>query len=504
MGFPISRFSLFYGLYNQTQQSEEVHRIFSRFNLIAIILHNPADEKFQEKMENNFEYYDRMTGPNFLFITFIKFKRDNIWIEATRDEREYLQTLTLGEGKTDDFELQHLKQLFKVEEKENPVIILTTDLNSKTYAVIDTSTEIIEEQLREIGKFCRCQEKPQSCQDPNFKRLVHKLQGYKSYNWENYSDEISSFPLPLRYSLIATFSRIQKRNIESSKDYLQELPNIIQFNRQLMDLIVALLQEIKIRDILIEKLIRRIHLNKQTEEQCDELLSLLQERELFQKSTDIWFQELANAKIICLPQQEVDGQYLINDISDEWEQDSQIYAKTHNELCRALLHNGNRENNNDEFDFACLSFYMPKIWENEINRSIVQKMRQHIGIEMPEYWFRYKKSNEKFCIRCENRTIDFNNRYGRQNNWKAPTIGDSKYAYDTLISKKLMDPIENNDLFSELWRNLNNARNRTTHWEPIDMRTFKDTCKYFNQLKDQFFPTLMAIKGEMRDGTGKN
>lgn len=488
MGFPISRFSLFYGLYNQTQQSEEVHSIFSRFNLIAIILHNPADKKFQKKMENRFEYYDSMTESNFLFITFIK--RDR-WIEATRDEREYLQTLTLGEGKTDDFELQHLKQLFKVEEKENPVIILTTDLNSKTYAVIDTSTEIIEEQLREIGEFCWCQEKPQSCQDPNFKWLVHKLQGYNS-------DEISSFPLPLRYSLIATFSRIQKRNIESSKDYLQELPNIIQFNRQLMDLIVALLQEIKIRDILIEKLIRRIHLNKQTEEQCDELLSLLQERELFQKSTDIWFQELANAKIICLPQQEVDGQYLINDISDEWEQDSQIYAKTHNELCRALLHNGNRENNNDEFDFACLSFYMPKIWENEINRSIVQKMRQHIGIEMPEYWFRYKESNEEFCIRCGNRTIDFNNRYGRQNNWKAPTIGETKYAYDTLIREQRMHPIENNDRFSELWGNLNNARNRTTHWEPIDMGTFMYTYSRFNQLKDQFFPTLMAIKREMR------
>lgn len=501
MGFPISRFSLFYGLYNQTQQSEEVHRIFSRFNLIAIILHNPADKKFQQKMENDFEYYDHMTGPNFLFITFIK--RDR-WIEATRDEREYLKTLTLGEGKTDDFELQHLKQLFKVEEKENPVIILTTDLNSKTYAVIDTSTEIIEKQLREIGKFCRCQEKPQSCQDPNFKRLVRDLQECKSYNWENYSDEISSFPLPLRYSLIATFSRIQKRNIESSKDDLQELPNIIQFNRQLMDLIVALLQEIKIRDILIEKLIRRIYLKEQTEEQCDELLSLLQERELFQKSTDIWFQELANAKIICLPQQEVDREYLINDISDEWEQDSQIYAKTHNELCRALLHNGNRENNNDEFDFACLSFYMPKIWENEINRSIVQKMRQHIGIEMPEYWFRYKESNEEFCIRCGNRTIDLNNRYGRQNNWKAPTIGDSRYAYDTLIREQRMHPIENNDLFSNLWGNLNNARNRTTHWEPIDMGTFMYTYSRFNQLKDQFFPTLMAIKREMRDGTSKN
>lgn len=495
MGFPISRFSLFYGLYNQTQQSEEVHSIFSRFNLIAIILHNPADKKFQKKMENRFEYYDSMTESNFLFITFIK--RDR-WIEATRDEREYLQTLTLGEGKTDDFELQHLKQLFKVEEKENPVIILTTDLNSKTYAVIDTSTEIIEEQLWKIGKFCRCQEKPQSCQDPNFKRLVRDLQECKSYNWENYSDEISSFPLPLRYSLIATFSRIQKRNIESSKDDLQELPNIIQFNRQLMDLIVALLQEIKIRDILIEKLIRRIYLKEQTEEQCDELLSLLQERELFQKSTDIWFQELANAKIICLPQQEVDREYLINDISDEWEQDSQIYAKTHNELCRALLHNGNRENNNDEFDFACLSFYMPKIWENEINRSIVQKMRQHIGIEMPEYWFRYKESNEEFCIRCGNRTIDLNNRYGRQNNWKAPTIGDSRYAYDTLIREKRMHPIKNNDIFVELWGNLNNARNRTTHWEPIDMGTFMYTYSRFNQLKDQFFPTLMAIKREMR------
>ena len=494
MGFPISRFSLFYGLYNQTQQSEEVHRIFSRFNLIAIILHNPADKKFQQKMENHFEYYDSMTGPNFLFITFIKRNR---WIEATRNERKYLKTLTLGEGKTDDFELQHLKQLFKVEEKENPVIILTTDLNSKTYAVIDTSTEIIEKQLREIGKFCRYQEKPQSCQDPNFKRLVRDLQECKSYNWENYSDEISSFPLPLRYSLIATFSRIQKRNIESSKDYLQELPNIIQFNRQLMDLIVALLQEIKIRDILIEKLIRRIYLKEQTEEQCDELLSLLQERELFQKSTDIWFQELANAKIICLPQQEVDRKYLINDISDEWEQDSQIYAKTHNELCRALLHNGNRENNNDEFDFACLSFYMPKIWENEINRSIVQKMRQLIGIEMPDYWFQYKQCDENFHIECGNKQVDLNNRYGR-NNWKAPTIGDSKYAYDTLISKQLMDPIGNNDLFSKLWGKLNNARNRTTHWEPIDMDTFMRTYGYFNQLKDQFFPTLMAIKREMR------
>ena len=496
MGFPISRFSLFYGLYNQTQQSEEVHRIFSRFNLIAIILHNPADKKFQKKMENHFEYYDRMTGPNFLFITFIK-KRDR-WIEATRDEREYLKTLTLGEGKTDDFELQHLKQLFKVEEKENPVIILTTDLNSKTYAVIDTSTKIIEEQLEKIGEFCRCQEKPQSCQDPNFKRLVRDLQGYKSYNWENYSDEISSFPLPLRYSLIATFSRIQKRNIESSKDYLQELPNIIQFNRQLMDLIVALLQEIKIRDILIEKLIRRIYLKEQTEEQCDELLSLLQERELFQKSTDIWFQELANAKIICLPQQEVDRKYLINDISDEWEQDSQIYAKTHNELCRALLHNGNRENNNDEFDFACLSFYMPKIWENEINRSIVQKMRQLIGIEMPDYWFQYKQCDKNFHIECGNKQVDLNNRYGSQNNWKAPTIGETKYAYDTLIREQRMDPIENNDLFSNLWGNLNNARNRTTHWEPIDMDTFMRTYGYFNQLKDQFFPTLMAIKREMR------
>jgi hypothetical protein len=75
MGYPASAALLFKALSEDQDKwlHDDAKRLVDKFSLFAIILADPVkDPIFYNQLQQDFEYYDRLTGSNLLFFSIVK------------------------------------------------------------------------------------------------------------------------------------------------------------------------------------------------------------------------------------------------------------------------------------------------------------------------------------------------------------------------------------------------------------------------------------------------
>ena len=151
MGFPLSTFQHLAGL---CRDEYDAKYRFSRYKVVAVVVHDPDDRSFKRKMKSSFERLHVTTGPEFAFITFINPSEN--WKQEHQDWMEDRERLAAGDGCDDPAFFHALQE--QLELPDSPCLVLTDDLMSDSYLVLATSEDRFVEQMEEIGRFAEARE----------------------------------------------------------------------------------------------------------------------------------------------------------------------------------------------------------------------------------------------------------------------------------------------------------------------------------------------------------
>jgi len=153
------------------------------------------------------------------------------------------------------------------------------------------------------------------------------------------------------------------------------------------------------------------------------------------------------------------------------------------------------EENFDDYSSVIIGY--TKFFENEINVTLVQKIREHLGIDMPDYYLRHYPRHGYFIVRGEkNLNVDFNRGNRRTGKYIPPGLGQSLLSFKTIMYDLNLDI--NEEQFVELGLQLNNIRNRVAHPEITSKEDLRVTERLLRKLDTiNIFEELIEIKQEI-------
>lgn len=469
--------SIGYG--HDTQLKKETIRILSRFKLFGLILHDPnSHPKFHEKLKEIFPKLDYLTGNKFLFFSLTNppvdwrenNKRDyfSIW-----EENELLSPQNAYETIDESISSYTIAKTLNIEYKNLPCIILTNDFSSNKFLWVKTNEAHLEKQLTEIGYFCnnRFEEKV-NIGDDDFKALIRNI------------DLCSGYEIRMSYSSLSnllsdflSFVSVKLNYIDSS-DAIKNINNILySFG---------------------SKKERFANHDKYFEDKCLSLLGSLVHLDMPQinKIEYVGEAEQFYERMWTNDGGQSSGNNSI--LQNSLESECKIIWKTL-EVMEKIYPNFKKED--EEFDFTPLAIGYFKIFENEINFSVVHWVRKLLQIEMPVYFNKVKPgfNNSEIAptIGFSNKPRPVNFNRSVKGSWVAPGLGESEIIVNSLINggKNIeeMEPFQP-DLM-ENWQKIRTIRNLAAHPGVLSYKEYQNTKNTFDYLiSSGIFNRLFKLK----------
>ena len=155
-------------------------------------------------------------------------------------------------------------------------------------------------------------------------------------------------------------------------------------------------------------------------------------------------------------------------------------------------------------EFSPFCSYLHNILEIEINATVLQLMREAVGIKMPEWY-------DKFCpvknvyVQTEYEKINLNKYRDRtQRKFVSPGFGKVYYALLVLLNKKsalnktLQEYFHNElEVFINCWYKLFNQRNNLAHTMVIDRDEYNMTVETMDIIFSKFSDSLFNLKKDL-------
>lgn len=469
MAAPISSYDLLKPLSNPSKYSHEfetMNKVLNPFELFAFIIHDPEEHSaFDREMRRIFDRLDYLTGEKLLFFSLIDPPEE--WLQHGR-EREYFKYL--GEGKalvspdpenrmaSADKELTafSLARIFNIPIDMLPCIVITHDFRSKQFNWVRTCNDHIETQLRTLGyKASRITDSSSyKLMEQDIRQEIDLCEGSGSESLE--SNLAQALIDVLSFIIDSDDPEVQQRvdntmqgllqALKSSKERIESVQNWQSSNNQL-DRLSILYSDL---GGLCEKIVAFLaHLNSNPQ------------------------QDLANFI-------EIDTQHL--------EVDSCLILKT-SHLVNDLLMNAPTR----LLDYTVVVICLAKIFEREINLSVVHYIRQKLGIKLPCY-FNKPQDRMVASFHHNGRTIDFNKSSRSRNRWAPPAIGESQIAYRQL-KDDMVQWLSEPSIFLDYWEKIRRIRNRAAHTQVVGEQSVKEIKSIFNKLHDSdIFANLYNMK----------
>lgn len=182
---------------------------------------------------------------------------------------------------------------------------------------------------------------------------------------------------------------------------------------------------------------------------------------------------------------------------------SRVYKSMFDVLLKVML-DSEKLKNLSPIDFSAIGMYIGKFVEQEINSSVVQIMREFMGIEMPRYYCKkcpgYVKS-----VQTQYKNISLNSPNKDSEDYYAlqtTPLGDAYVALDILKAeddRRFFDnyPWLYDDDFLDAWWKLSKFRNKMAHiGEIIDGLILKDNLEYFQTFLE-YLPDMIEAKRQL-------
>ena len=432
---------------------------FSKFKLFVIIFQG-QDEGFKSTIKKNYEIISRMSGNKCLVISFLTPDDCSKCADIDDDVRNFLIESEIDS----EYELIKIRRIFKLESKKYPLLLLTNDINSNEYYAVPTSSENVVNQLFKITSFS---ESNNGCSmESDVKILVEELAGD------------------------AILKKGEKKIVELLTDI--EAEHIGKKDKE-----ETLEKKRKWRDDQKNKLINEIKSRENIYSDNDEidLVSEVGESRYY-SLIDKDFPQVEDQLDI----QNEDNQYIIDCNSMAGcEEETIDNMSVFNCLSRSVYNN---DNVSYKGAIKSMCFCLGQMFEIEIIKSVVQKMRQALGIAMPGYFCLYFESKRRYYVEDLQDPVNLNKfkKEGDEIVWEPPTLGQSKAAFKSMIDNNRINvsDVLSSDDFLQKWTSITNCRNNSGHTKPIEQTTLDECWESFNVILRKYLPSMIKIKKELR------
>jgi hypothetical protein len=360
-----------------------------------------------------------------------------------------------------------------------PCLVVTTSLHrSQEYIVVPFSQHDLSAKLIKIGEIATAYAaKPSLSLNLNDAHLLEIVRQELSIS---YSDTIVSYILdPFIDSLIDILDISAFTDTSETKSRLERYQELIQHLRGSL----ASLADVD----LLESDYAQQQM-KRLDRYCDVVCRLLAQY------ADLLTLPSSSNAIIDVDTQllETESALFLSTFQRVWSAYQSLYAESSTQL-----------------DYSTFTISLTKMIENEINLSIIQVVRQLLGIDFPT-WYNTYQEGKKAKIISGKLEIDFNRFVHKQ--LVLPGIGQSytvaKYSSlkDSLkhkVSMYAQPEFTSRDievLYAQLleqWELLIPKRNQSAHGAVVDESAFNDVIQIVTQFRD-IFRLLACIKQKMR------
>jgi hypothetical protein len=150
-------------------------------------------------------------------------------------------------------------------------------------------------------------------------------------------------------------------------------------------------------------------------------------------------------------------------------------------------------------DFSASAICLTKMFEKELNSSIIHLVRREHSIDLPLFFNEYQPNRVAIVKTGEKHQVDVNNhKFGK---WLPPELGKTKnlinYYFTPEHWKKI--GIENKNSFFFEWKMIHEIRNRAAHTEDVGLNDFTRLKNSLFSLADQhIFEKLYLFKKQFK------
>ena len=462
MGFLLSNFSDLSELMDREQpdNTDDLYKKFQKCTLYALVLCKHEDDEFIKCMSRQFETLHMLTGNNLLFFSLAdpnstaEIQRNSWNPEVTeRDNEKY--------DIDEDIYLYVLSETLKVSISDFPSIILTDSLESTTWYVLNTDRSHVFGDLATFAGFANLS----GFEIKNIEERLNNLILDSGRSWYMVEGKI-----PLCDSLAAVKAAVATHSIDRDKSRKAE----------------KTLNEVERRLLASEEkesydLVKLCNFIRKSDQESDPKEYLFTHDNYDYNIMESLWEERINLEpdTICFL-----------DVYDKLlTMYSENLLKDHSVLC-SLTH---------------------KIFESELNASVLQLMRAFIHIPMPEYynkWYDKAENRDAYNVTTANGSAVSLNTYikGNPRKYRSPGLGNTCYAFQALCACKEWNELCSQfgfeeskiSLFSHLWENIFKDRNSESHCTSMRRHDYQRLTDNVNQVLKLFLSNMIRIKKSLR------
>ena len=494
MGLPITKYTLLKAvaedqdIFHGPSYTQKLNN-FCSFKFYGMILHDPKNHKgFHAKLGKEFELLDQLTGQNFLFMGLADTPME--WVKKKTYYREYRRVFDQdrpGERGSDymsedpSITTLTLAKALNIDYEDLPVILLTDDLRKRKFYVIKTSANTLVEQLGKIGYYCSRTERPAMMSSS----LTFPFSDYPPHlqekHWEHHSPEKDPAFLELLKDIDISGENFIGQIESGMAAILSGILSVLAVRKNKMG-------ETWLAKEHLESFLEEFAIHKPIKEERIDI-SILENR------------LLALVGILANLRESKHSNYGLS-LHEQCENESHIIMATFNKV--APIYSTLSVERLNSMDYSPLLICLGKIFEKELNLSLVHWIRNNLGIEMPDYFNKWKNSKENYVLSPsreivpEPKPVNFNEKqYGK---WHAPSIGGSEYILRSLVwEQKAPVEITDPDLFLDKCRDFRKLRNKTAHQELVSEDDYRNALVAFRYFIDhEKFKQMNMIKAKLK------
>ena len=429
-----------------------VKKALEPFNLFAFILHDPNQHKdFHEYLENIFDRLDYETGKGLLFFALINPPQN--WLQHA-SQREYYQAISNWETKdwlkpennqirAADTSISNFifSKSLGIQYSDLPCLVVTPNFKDKEFFWLPTNKNIIRSQLSDLG-----------------------------YQAARFDEE--------KFNKTTLDSSLAKVLSDDLSVMLADRHWKIESENQASEYFTRLFTEMHRLDEIDP------FQNIQFYNAAEKLFLLLgsachaewTERYMIQKDV--------------LP---IDRNFLDPDSRIMYDTALRVYhLLTSNQI--SYRNNFLSEILDNQQDYSPAVVGVSKIFEREINLSIVHFLRKHLGIKLPEFFDKVQPDIPQDQMKIDRAYLN----RGNQLQWKAPALGQSKCAFKNIYNQNNFpqgwDLTTCERLFT-LWDAIHQRRNSAAHDRLCgikDLTIIAETIKTLNE--NDYFKKFYELK----------
>ncbi|GAA4717703.1 hypothetical protein [Brevibacillus fulvus] len=488
MGVPVTSYTILRALADNEPKSYEydmAKMAFEPFDVFAFFIHDPVQNRqFHQKMTGDFYRFHSMTGKNLCFFALVN--PPDIW-EQRAVHREHVHFFRTWESDTlsaakQSLTASSLAEALDIPAEQLPVLVITNNFQLKSFYWVQTCAEHVTEQFARLTAVAN-EFQEQFAYSVNegktaeAQRILFQMLDDAGLNLCNgYGKESLYQNMAAALSDIMDFIAVSDRQIDA---YVRKKA------------------ERKVNDTL-HRLLAELNSLKQKMPQD---VGDAEEREEFLQLESL---SLKISKYIALMKKKTDTEDLFH-FEHVLESDTLEILRIGLQVTDYLSqYTSLKPTQMNRFDFTPGLICLTKVFEKEINLSVVQWLRKIYGITLPQYYNRYQPDRQVIVAPQipDGKPIDLNQPAGPVQ-WRAPGIGQSELIARFNIKADNLPPdwsLQHWSYLLDRWKKTARYRNRAAHTELV---TLDETHEVKNILldlhKSGIFQKMAALKKLARE-----